>query len=194
MSKFFFKGTPDIMGNYGKSGYNPKPNVKAGSEAHPLAISVQTEARKEEVAALLVEHDLVGNIDVNPEAPENLAELEAMINTRKPSASPLNRPVTNLAHAAAVKIQEVLRLNTLSVFEIALLLITLIICLSVVWSTVWLGISPMPSSKKPGRQCYNCRPTPAPARCMNWAAAGAIYSSHWHGNILSERSSAMSSR
>lgn len=39
-------------------------------------------------------------------------------------------------------------LNTLPAFEIALLLITVIICLSVVWSTVWLGISPMPSSKK----------------------------------------------
>ncbi|WP_271274322.1 PBPRA1643 family SWIM/SEC-C metal-binding motif protein [Aliamphritea hakodatensis] len=83
MSKFFFKGTPDVMGNYGKSGYNPKPNVKAGTDAHPLAISVQTEARKEEVAALLVEHDLVGNIDVNPDAPENLAELDAMINTQE---------------------------------------------------------------------------------------------------------------
>lgn len=81
MSKFFFKGTPDLMGNYGKSGYNPKPDVKAGSKAQPLAITVNNEARREEIEVLLAEHDLVANIDVVADVAENVAELEAMINT-----------------------------------------------------------------------------------------------------------------
>jgi len=83
MSKFFYRGTPDIMGDYGKSGYNPNPNVKAGSESAPLSLVVATEARALEVQATLEQHQLFANIEVNGDAEENLAELELMINKPK---------------------------------------------------------------------------------------------------------------
>lgn len=81
MSKFFFKGTPDVMGNYGKSGYNPKPNVKPGSGIQLLNLVVTSDQRKAEVEVILAEHDLVASISVDKEAVENLIELDALINT-----------------------------------------------------------------------------------------------------------------
>ncbi len=81
MSKFFFKGTPDLMGDYGKSGYNPKPAVKPGSKAQPLAIRVKDAAKRHEVELLLAEHNLVADIEVDPNNPENLTELESVIKT-----------------------------------------------------------------------------------------------------------------
>ena len=83
MSKFFYRGTPDVMGKYGKSGYNPKPNVKSGSAAHPLSLCVCSQARQAEIAAILAEHGLFANIDVNAQGEENIVELEAVLNKPK---------------------------------------------------------------------------------------------------------------
>ena len=46
MSKFFFKGRLDVMGNYGKSGFSPNRNKKVGSAAHPISIVVNSAERK----------------------------------------------------------------------------------------------------------------------------------------------------
>lgn len=83
MSKFFFKGTIDVMGKYGKSGYNPKPNVKPGSENDPLSLLVPSEARKTEIEAVLLEHDLFASIQVDAAAEENISELDAVLSTPK---------------------------------------------------------------------------------------------------------------
>jgi len=83
MSKFFFKGTPDVMGKYGKSGYNPKPNVKPGSESDPLSVRVNSEARKAEIEAILLEQDLFADIEIDSAVDENVSELEAVLNTPK---------------------------------------------------------------------------------------------------------------
>ncbi|UTW03613.1 SEC-C domain-containing protein [Amphritea atlantica] len=83
MSKCFYKGTPDIMGNYGKSGYNTKAKVKPGSESSPLSLSVTSEKRREAVAAMVAEHDLVATIVVDAESEENIAELTALLATPK---------------------------------------------------------------------------------------------------------------
>lgn len=83
MSKFFFKGTLDVMGKYGKSGYNPKPNVKPGSESDPLSIMVNSDARKIEIENILLEHDLFAEIEVDVTAEENVTELDAVLNTPK---------------------------------------------------------------------------------------------------------------
>ena len=45
MSKFFFKGRPDVMGDYSKSGYSPKPKIKLGSATKPLSLVVKDEKR-----------------------------------------------------------------------------------------------------------------------------------------------------
>ncbi|XQW86091.1 PBPRA1643 family SWIM/SEC-C metal-binding motif protein [Thalassotalea piscium] len=83
MSKFFYRGTPDIMGKYGKNDYQPKNNVKLGSKANPLSLVVPTEARKLAIEALLTEHDLAGVIDIDAAQEENLIELDAVLNKPK---------------------------------------------------------------------------------------------------------------
>ncbi|GAA6205973.1 MULTISPECIES: PBPRA1643 family SWIM/SEC-C metal-binding motif protein [Thalassotalea] len=80
MSKFFFKGTIDVMGKYGKSGYSPKRNVKLGSEAKPLQLSVPSEQRKVEIETILLEQALHGQITVNENEEENILELDAVLN------------------------------------------------------------------------------------------------------------------
>lgn len=83
MSKFFYRGTPDVMNDYGKSGYNTKSRVKAGTQSQPLALVVMTEQRKAEVQAIVDEHGLVATIDVNGAAEENIKELDAVLHTPK---------------------------------------------------------------------------------------------------------------
>lgn len=83
MSKFFYRGTPDVMGKYGKSGYNPKPNAKAGSAAHPLYLVVNTEERKVELESVLSEHALFASIEVDADKDENIVELDAVLNKPK---------------------------------------------------------------------------------------------------------------
>lgn len=83
MSKFFFKGTIDVMGKYGKSGYSPKRNVKLGSEAQPLSLIVKTEQRKVEIETILLEHALIGTVEVLDNEEENILELDAVLNKPK---------------------------------------------------------------------------------------------------------------
>ncbi|WP_068545728.1 PBPRA1643 family SWIM/SEC-C metal-binding motif protein [Thalassotalea crassostreae] len=83
MSKFFFKGRPDIMGNYGKAGYAPKPATKLGSAAQPLNLTVVNEQRYAEVLAIIEEHDFIANITIDEDAEENLLELDAVMNKPK---------------------------------------------------------------------------------------------------------------
>ncbi len=83
MSKFFYRGTPDVMGHYGKSGYNTKSKVKSGTQSLPLSLTVMTEQRRAEVQAIVDEHGLVATIDVNSDVEENVKELDAVLNTPK---------------------------------------------------------------------------------------------------------------
>ena len=83
MSKFFFKGRPDVMGNYGKSGYTPKPNVKLGSAANPLSLVVNTESRKAEIEKIVLAHELKANVVIEVDGEENISELDAVLNKPK---------------------------------------------------------------------------------------------------------------
>ncbi|MBU2964857.1 SEC-C metal-binding domain-containing protein [Amphritea sp. 2_MG-2023] len=83
MSKCFYKGTPEIMGNYGKSGYNPNAKVKLGSDISPLLLNVPSEQRQQEVEALAVEHDLVINVTVDASIDEDITALTALLATPK---------------------------------------------------------------------------------------------------------------
>ena len=83
MSKFFYRGRPDVMGKYGKVGYKPEPNVKLGSASKPLALFVQSTEREQELLAIIAEHNLVANIDVNADLDENISELDAVLNKPK---------------------------------------------------------------------------------------------------------------
>lgn len=83
MSKFFYRGTPDIMGSHGSTGYKPNPDVKLGSAAKPLTLLVASKQREQEVAAIVAKHNFIANIEVNTDEKENIVELEAMLNVPK---------------------------------------------------------------------------------------------------------------
>jgi len=80
MSKFFFKGRPDVMGDYSKSGYSPKPKIKLGSATKPLSLVVKDERRKLEVEQIVKENDLVAEIHVDLTVEENIADLTTVLN------------------------------------------------------------------------------------------------------------------
>ena len=83
MSKFFYRGTPDVMGTYGESGYNPSPSVKLGSAAKPLNLVVPSKQRQQEIAVIVAEHELVASIEIEADIEENIIELEAVLTTPK---------------------------------------------------------------------------------------------------------------
>ncbi len=83
MSKFFYRGTPDVMSNYGKAGYKPNANVKLGSPSLPLSLKVQTQQRYDEVQAIVEQHELIANITIDSDETENILELEAVLNKPK---------------------------------------------------------------------------------------------------------------
>ena len=83
MSKFFYRGTPDVMGTHGTSGYKPNRDIKLGSAANPLTIVVTSKEREQEIKAIVTEHNFIANIEVNADKQENIIDLEAMFNVPK---------------------------------------------------------------------------------------------------------------
>ncbi|GAA3930090.1 PBPRA1643 family SWIM/SEC-C metal-binding motif protein [Litoribacillus peritrichatus] len=81
--KFFFKGRKQKKPKHSSYGFSTNRDVKPGTEDSPLTLIVTSEERKAEVETLLSENELFGTIEVNPETPEDIKELEALINTPK---------------------------------------------------------------------------------------------------------------
>lgn len=79
MSKFFFKGRIEPREKYQRFGYNTKREVKPGTEGQPLSLTVCDEVRKAAIEDILQQQGLVGNIEVNPAAEENLQELNVIL-------------------------------------------------------------------------------------------------------------------
>jgi SWIM/SEC-C metal-binding protein len=80
--KFFFKGRQTPRHDHTSRGYTTKASLRGGSEKYPLQITVGSEQRKAELAAIAGENDIFANIDVNEECEieENVAELMALVN------------------------------------------------------------------------------------------------------------------
>ncbi|MFT5162153.1 MAG: SWIM/SEC-C metal-binding protein [Alteromonadaceae bacterium] len=83
MSKLFFQGRIDPRQNHERYGFNTNRNIKLGTKANPLTLSVQTEEREVEIAAILTEHDLFAEITVDPDVDENIVELDGVLNKPK---------------------------------------------------------------------------------------------------------------
>ena len=81
--KFFFKGRRTPKPAYGESGYNTKRAAKPGTEALPLALTVQTDARKAEVQAIVDENQLFATITLDANQEENIKELTGLLNKPK---------------------------------------------------------------------------------------------------------------
>ncbi len=80
--KYFFKGRQDARLNYGDQSFQNKANHKAGSKKYPLKLVVTSEARKQEILALVSQAELFAEIslDSNEGAVESIAELTAVLN------------------------------------------------------------------------------------------------------------------
>ena len=81
--KFFFQGRQNAKKDHAEAGYTAKGVLKTGSKKYPLQLTVESEQRREEVAALVAENALFADIKViaaEGDDQENIAELTALIN------------------------------------------------------------------------------------------------------------------
>ena len=80
--KLFFNGRLNSRQDHINHGYETKANHKAGSKKYPLALVVTTEARKQEIEALVAKAQLYAEISVDSseDAVESIAELTALLN------------------------------------------------------------------------------------------------------------------
>ena len=80
--KFFFKGRQDARQNHIGSAYQTNAGSNGGSKKYPLTLVVTSEARQQEVQALVDEAQLYAQISVDSSegAEESIAELTALLN------------------------------------------------------------------------------------------------------------------
>ena len=63
---------------------HPEKTVKLGTEKNPAVVHVQTERRLKEVAALFKEKGWTCKITLEPDKPEDIADLERLLNPPQP--------------------------------------------------------------------------------------------------------------
>ncbi|PKG38263.1 PBPRA1643 family SWIM/SEC-C metal-binding motif protein [Psychromonas sp. Urea-02u-13] len=78
--KFFFKGKKEKKPKHTSYGFNTKRAAKSGTKESPFVMSVKTDARKVEIEAILKEHDLFAEIEINESAEENIVDLNGFLN------------------------------------------------------------------------------------------------------------------
>jgi len=60
--------------------FNGKKPAKLGTEKMPAAVCVQTEERSKEVSSIFEENGWAFTIEVNPDKPEDITDLEILLN------------------------------------------------------------------------------------------------------------------
>ena len=81
--KFFYKGRQDARQHHTTyGGFETRASQKSGSKKYPLELVVTSEARKQEVEALVAEARLHANItvDTREDAVESIAGLTVLLN------------------------------------------------------------------------------------------------------------------
>ena len=63
--------------------FDGKKTTKLGTAKNPAKVSVQTEQRVKEVAALFEKNGWTCSIDLKPDAPEDIQDLEILMNPQK---------------------------------------------------------------------------------------------------------------
>ena len=64
--------------------FNGKKMANLGTEKKPAVVNVQTEERLKEVALIFVENGWKYTIELEPDKPEDITDLERLLNTPKP--------------------------------------------------------------------------------------------------------------
>jgi SWIM/SEC-C metal-binding protein len=67
--------------------FDGKREGKLGTETRPAAVRVQTEERAGEVSALFDEHGWKYEIELDPDQPEDVLELERLLQPQKPKVA-----------------------------------------------------------------------------------------------------------
>lgn len=65
--------------------FDGKKNAKLGTEKNPAAVTVQTEKRLKEVAAAFAKAGWIYHIKLEPDKPEDIADLTRLMNPPKPT-------------------------------------------------------------------------------------------------------------
>jgi SWIM/SEC-C metal-binding protein len=87
MGRTFFEGEmtakPFDRGKKGKL-FDGKKTGRIGTEKRPAVVNVQNEERRKEIALLFEGHDWSYIVEVDPDKPEDITELEILLNPPKP--------------------------------------------------------------------------------------------------------------
>jgi SWIM/SEC-C metal-binding protein len=67
-----------------KTNFDGKKTVKLGTEKNPAAVNVQTEQRMKEVASIFEKNGWKFTIELEPDKPEDITDLEILLNPTKP--------------------------------------------------------------------------------------------------------------
>jgi len=67
--------------------FSGNKRAKPGTEKNPAIVTVQTEKRSKEIETLFKENDWHYTIEVDPDQPEDITELERLLNPPQPTIS-----------------------------------------------------------------------------------------------------------
>lgn len=87
MSRYPYKDLPLKKSEYNTSYVEVKKAVRLGTDKAPAQITVQTEERKQELAAVFAENGWVNTITVDPEQDENIRDLDILQNKQDTAVS-----------------------------------------------------------------------------------------------------------
>ena len=80
MAKIFQKGPAMKQAEYSKTNFEVKNTLRLGTRKAPAQISVQTQEREQELAAVFAENGWASVIEMNSEQDENIRDLEFLLN------------------------------------------------------------------------------------------------------------------
>lgn len=76
------------VGAAGRSGiFDGRKNAKLGTERNPAGVTVQTEKRRKEVASLFDAKGWKYRIEIDPDKPEDIADLTRLLNPPTPKVA-----------------------------------------------------------------------------------------------------------
>ena len=67
-----------------KKQFDGKKTAKLGTEKNPAVVNVQTEERVKELEAVFEENGWTYKIELEPDKPEDITDLEILLNPQKP--------------------------------------------------------------------------------------------------------------
>jgi hypothetical protein len=83
--------------------FDGKKTVKLGTEKNPAVVNVQTEERVKELESVFKENGWKYTIELEPDKPEDITDLEILLNPLKTEIAEKKWDAMSLVHVEAVK-------------------------------------------------------------------------------------------